>query len=231
MTRYALLAIAVTLAGCGPRELTGERHHETTSVPLDQSEVTRVELRMGAGELHVVGGATELMAAEFDYNVDSWKPEVEYHSTGTRSDLVVRQPEGHFGAPGADNRWDLRLNDRVEMDVVAHLGAGEADLNLSSLTLRNVEVNMGVGEVRVDLRGMPRQSYDVRINGGVGQATVYLPAGVGINATASGGIGSIEASGLENRNGRWINARMEDSPVTIRVDVRGGIGEIRLVAE
>lgn len=232
MTRYALLAMAVLLAGCTQRDLVGERHTETKSVPLDQSEVTRVELRMSAGELRVAGGAAGLMNAEFNYNVAAWKPEVEYHSTGVRSDLLVRQPEGaHFGAPGADNRWDLMLNDNVLLDVVAQLGAGEADLNLSSLKLRNVEVNMGVGEVRMDLRGMPERSYDVRINGGVGQATVYLPASVGINATASGGIGDINVEGLENRNGRWINARAENSPVTIRVDVKGGIGEIRLIAE
>jgi len=54
---------------------------------------------------------------------------------------------------------------------------------------------------------------------------------VGITATASGGIGDINVRGLENRNGRWINKSHELDPVTIRVDVKGGVGEIRLVAE
>ena len=45
MDVVGLPSLAVTLAGCGPHELVGEPHHETTSVPLDNSEVTRVELR------------------------------------------------------------------------------------------------------------------------------------------------------------------------------------------
>jgi len=52
-----------------------------------------------------------------------------------------------------------------------------------------------------------------------------------ISATASGGIGDINVSGLEKRNGRWINPRSESAPVTIELDVHGGVGEIRIVAE
>jgi hypothetical protein len=90
---------------------------------------------------------------------------------------------------------------------------------------------MGAGELKMDLRGNPRKSYDVRVHGGVGSATIYLPKSVGISATAQGGIGSIDVDGLEERNGRWVNASQLNSPVTIRVEVKGGVGEIKLIAE
>jgi hypothetical protein len=90
---------------------------------------------------------------------------------------------------------------------------------------------MGAGEVEMDLRGNPVKSYRAEIHGGVGSATVYLPASVGISATASGGIGDINVRGLEKRNGRWINPRAGSALVTIELDVRGGVGEIRIVAE
>ena len=60
---------------------------------------------------------------------------------------------------------------------------------------------------------------------------LYLPKSAGISATASGGIGDIEVRGLEKRDGRWINPGKEHAAATIRVDVRGGVGQIRLVAE
>ena len=105
-------------------------------------------------------------------------------------------------------------------------------MDLGELNLRSVDVNMGVGEVTLDLRGRtPARSYDVRINGGVGQANVHLPRDVAIYATAQGGIGDIHVEGLERRGNHWVNAAKLDSPVTIRVDVKGGIGEIRLVAD
>jgi N-terminal domain of toast_rack, DUF2154 len=227
MWKGILLAAAVLLAGCDER--FGELQHESKVVELDKSELTRVDLKMSAGELHVQGGSPKLLEADFTYNVPGWKPQVEYHSTGVRSDLEIFNPPD--AAPHGNNRWDLRLNDNVLMDVVTHLGAGEAHLNLGSLMLRSVEVNIGAGQMDLDLRGHPTRSYDVQVHGGVGQANVYLPASVGIIATASGGIGNINVRGLENRNGRWVNAAQELSPVTIRVNVSGGVGEIDLVAE
>ncbi len=55
-------------------------------------------------------------------------------------------------------------------------GAGESRLDLEELSLRRVNVEMGVGELRMDLRGTPKNDYSVSIHGGVGEATIYLPA-------------------------------------------------------
>jgi hypothetical protein len=71
----------------------------------------------------------------------------------------------------------------------------------------------------------------VEIHGGIGQAIVDLPSSVGIVANASGGIGDIQVTGLEKHGGRWTNAAYEHSPVTIHLDVHGGIGNITLRAE
>ena len=232
MKRYLLVTFAgLLLAGCDHVE-TGPVQHETRSIPMDKSELTRVEIRMGAGELTVRKGSTNFLDAAFDYQRPSWKPTVNYRSTGVRSDLEILQPSDSGGFGNNEYKWDIQLNDSILMDVVAKLGAGEAKMNLGELTLRSVEMNMGAGEVNMDLRGkIPARSYDVHINGGVGQANVYLPRDVGIYATAQGGIGEIHVSGLEQRGNHWVNASKLDSPITIRVDVKGGIGEIRLVAE
>ena len=222
------LGIAV-LAGCSDGIRLGEPVHETKILELDKSEVTRVDLKMGAGELRVAGGAPKLLEADFDYNSPGWKPQVDYHSTGVRSDIEISNSAS--SAPHGESKWNLRFNDSVLMDLVVKMGAGEAHLNLGSLNLRSVAFNLGAGEVDVDLRGNPKRSYDVQINGGVGQATVHVPTTVGISATAVGGIGEVNVRGLEKRNGRWINPLHENAPVTIRLDVKGGVGQIDLVAE
>jgi len=223
-----LTAGIVVLAGCGNGVRPGPMEHETKALELDKSELTRVELKMGAGELRVSGGAPKLMEGKFDYNDAGSKPQVEYHSTGVRSDIDIH-PSGTV--QHGESKWDVRFNDSVGMDLVVKMGAGEAHLNLGSMNLRSVAFDLGAGQVDVDLRGSPKRSYDVKIQGGVGQATVHLPKNVGISATAVGGIGEVNVSGLEKHNDRWINPGHENSPVTIRVDVKGGIGQIELVAE
>jgi len=229
----ALLAMAtLVIAGCDVNMVhTGPDEHETQSIELDKSEMARVEIKMGVGELTVDGGSSKLLDADFTYNVASWKPVIRSDSSSFRKQITIEQPHGSHGGSHVNYKWNIHLNDTVPMDVVAHLGAGDARINLGTVNLRSLEMNMGVGEVRVDLRGKPARDYTVSVHGGVGQATIYLPRDVGIIANAQGGIGDINVRGLEKRGGSWINPAHENSPVTIHLDVKGGVGEIRLIAE
>jgi predicted membrane protein len=88
---------------------------------------------------------------------------------------------------------------------------------------------MGAGQVQLDLTGTPTHDYEVKINGGVGQANVHLPQNVGIWASAHGGIGSIKVEGLQKDGDHWQNDLYDKSKVNVRVEVNGGIGEIRLI--
>lgn len=231
--RTALVAAAaLVLGGCViSTDHAGPLEHLQKSIDLDKSEMARVEIKMGAGELRVEGGSSKLMDGTFDYNILSSKPLVRYTASSFRGELLIEQPAGFHGGNDSKYDWDVRLNDKLPMDIVTHLGAGEAHMNLGSMALRSVEVHMGVGEVELDLRGSPTHDYNVEIHGGVGQATVHLPNTVGIIANAAGGIGNIEVRGLEKQNGHWVNAAHEHSPVTIHLDVKGGIGNITLSAE
>jgi predicted membrane protein len=90
---------------------------------------------------------------------------------------------------------------------------------------------MGAGTRRLDLRGTPSKDYSVRIRGGVGEATVYLPKEISISATASGGIGDISVTGLRKSADHYVDDAYERAAVRIRLDIQGGVGSIRLIAE
>ena len=231
MKPATLAAVALLLAGCDINVETGPEQHETQAVELDKTEMARVEIKMGVGELTVDGGSPKLAEADFTYNVPSWKPVMRVDSSSFRKQITIEQPGGSHGGHHTTYKWNVRLNDTVPLDVVAHLGASEARMNLGSDSLRSLEMNIGVGQVRVDLRGKPSRDYSVNVHGGVGQATIYLPSSVGIVANAKGGIGNINVRGLEKRGDAWINPAHENAPVTIHVDVKGGVGEIQLIAE
>jgi hypothetical protein len=236
MTRV-LLALVTTistigLSGCVVNlDHGGSVQHETQSIDLDKSEMARVEIKLGAGELQVDGGSPKLMDADFEYNIASWKPIVRYDPSSFRSQLRIEQPGGVHGGSHVDYKWNLRFNDKVPLDVSLDLGAGEAHMNLGSMNLRSVQVNVGVGEVTLDLRGNPTRDYAVNLNGGVGHARVYLPRDTGVIANATGGIGDVSVRGLEKRGGHWINPAHENAAVTIHVDIKGGIGQIEIIAE
>ena len=225
-----MISAALALSGCHTNP-AGPEQHESRTVDLDNAERVRAELKMPVGEMDVRGGARQLLDADFTYNVAAWKPDIRYQSTGSAGDLVIEQSGPASVGGNAKNRWDLRLNDSVPMDLRFEFGAGEARLKLGTLSLRSLELTMGAGTLNLDLRGTPAKDYSVRIRGGVGEATIYLPRDVGISAVAGGGIGDVSVTGLYKSGDRYVNDANERAAVRIRLDIQGGVGSIKLIAE
>ena len=228
----AVIVVAGTFSACGKGDLSpaGPDQHQSRSVELDKAESVRVELKMPVGEMDVRGGAQKLLDADFTYNVPEWDTDVRYNSTGSIGDLVIEQHGASSSSGNKKNHWDLRFNDKVPLDVRAQVGAGEGRLNLGTLNLR-VNVEIGAGTLRLDLRGTPTKDYSVHIRGGVGEATVYLPKDVGISATASGVLGDVSVTGLRKTGDHYVNDAYERASVRIRLDIQGGLGSIKLIAE
>jgi hypothetical protein len=227
-----LLPALVSLTGCVIDSHGGPVQYSSESVEMDDSELVRVELRMGAGELRVSDGGAKLMRADFAYSVPSWKPVVRYRRSGKEASLTIEQPgRNHTTLGNTKYRWELQLNKKVPVDLTLHFGAGDARLDLGSLDLRGMEVNMGVGQLDLDLRGKPKHSYNVAIHGGIGEATVRVSADAGIYAEAHGGIGEIKVRGLQQENGHWVSPTYDRAANKIRMEINGGIGQVNVIAD
>src|SRR5215218_9080573 len=231
MAATAVLAGACGMQpGGGAQQEVGKIQEESKTVDLKKAQTARAQLKMGAGELNVTGGADQLMDGDFSYNVSEWKPKVGYDVNGQKGELLVKQGGANSGSLGAKarNEWDINFNEEVPTDLVVKMGAGESDLDLDSLTLKGVDLQMGAGESTVDLTGDYAQSFDATIEGGVGEETVLLPSGVGVKAKAEGGLGKINAEGLKRVGNSYVNDAYGEPDVNLSVEVQGGIGQINL---
>src|SRR5215203_4709356 len=244
MSRYLVVvlwivmmaATAVLVGACGmqpgggAQQDVGKMQEESKSVDLKNADSVRAQLKMGAGELNLAGGADQLMDGDFSYNVSECKPKVSYDVNGQKGELLVKQGSANSGSLDgkARNEWDISLNEEVPTDLVVKMGAGESELDLDSLTLTGLDLNMGAGKTTVDLTGDYAQSFDASIKGGVGEATVLLPSEVGVKAKAEGGLGKINAEGLKRVGNSYVNDAYGESDVNLSVEVQGGIGAINL---
>ena len=230
MAATVVLAGACSTQGGGTQQEVGKMQHVSKSVDPENATSARAQLKMGAGELNLTGGADQLMEGDFSYNVSDWKPKVSYDVSGKKGELLVKQGSANGGdlSGGARNEWDISMNDEVPTDLVVKVGAGESDLDLDSLTLTGLDLQMGAGKTTVDLTGDYTQGFDASIEGGVGEATVLLPSGVGVKAKAEGGLGKINAEGLKKVGDAYVNDAYGESDVTLNVNVQGGVGEINL---
>lgn len=135
-SQYLLFAPALfALTGCviegnhgGPVQYSSE------NVEMDDSEMVRVDLNMGAGDLRVTDGAAKLARADFAYSIPSWKPEVRYQRSGNQGKLVIKQPgQNHTTFGNTKYSWDLQLSKKVPLDLLLNFGAGQARLDLGRL--------------------------------------------------------------------------------------------------
>jgi predicted membrane protein len=87
---------------------------------------------------------------------------------------------------------------------------------------------MGVGELKLDLSGERKQNLEVKIDGGIGHGTIYLPETIGVRVKVEGGIGSVDSHSLAKTGDYYTNEAYGKTDVTLDIQVEAGIGSIDL---
>jgi len=165
--------LVLTLAtGCARAD---EVRTERRSVELEGAESVRTDLSMRTGDILVGGGAENLMDATFTYNVPQWKPEVSYRGLALQKELTVEQPD----VPGPTfgkvrNDWEILLNDDVPTDFSVSDSSGDGNLDLESLSLKNLFLEFSSGDVAADLGGEKPLLEEVTIDSSSGDVGVDM---------------------------------------------------------
>ncbi len=225
----ALLITILLLGSISACVEVGELREDYHAIKLERAQVVEARFKMSAGELSIKGGARDLMEGYFEYNVDQWKPVVDYSVSGRKGRLTVKQT-GRTGIPigNSKNRWDVTLSRDVPIDLRLDFGVGEGDLDLRGIDIRDLDIDMGVGELKLDLTGELKENLKVNIDGGIGSATIYLPEDIGVRVKVDGGIGSVDARGMNKNDHTYTNDAYGKTDFTIYIEIDAGIGSIDL---
>ena len=198
--------------------------HDFETVERKGSEPVSVHVRMPAGDLKLSGGASKLLEADFRYSEREGKPQVSYQGDA----LEISQIGQKFNFGRSENTWDLRLADNIPMELTVDMGAGQSEVKVGDLAINRLAMHVGAGQVIADLTGNWKDDLDATIQGGVGHAVILLPEDVGVRVHATGGIGSINADKLQRNGSEYTNELYDKSPVNLRLEISGGIGNIEL---
>ena len=257
-TLIALLlffAISCQIRSDSARDEPSEVRPLTETPSLDGVERVTTRLSIGAGKLLVTGGASQLMEADFEYNQESWKPEISFDQQDSEGKLTINQPgisdDIDFDLGNNQrNEWRIRLNDEVEQELECRIGAGETELDLQGLSLNRVDIDAGVGEhtiiltntslpefsldagigeVNIDLSGTWRNNLRAEIDGGIGELNLTVPSDVGVQLDVSGGLGSVDVPSSYTKDGNtYTNAAYDQAEYRLDIDVDAGMGSIEV---
>lgn len=189
----------------------------------------------------------------------------QFEVMGTDQRKITLRQKGRFPRGFArmlgnvdDLLWDIALNPSVPYTLRLKGGVGEADIDLTNLTVGKMKLDTGVGKVVVTL---PIQDtpIDASLSGGVGKTDVIIPAGLSGHLDINGGVGAVDVevapdaairieadSGLGGLDlprsferisgdghfigtkGIWQTTNFADAEKQITIDYDGGVGSFRL---
>ena len=153
-------------------------------------------------------------------------------------------------------RWEIGLTPNIPLELDFSGGVGEITLDLSGLTLSNVQLSGGVGELTVTLpsnEGMysvqihggvgkfslvieDGAQVELDINAGVGEFSIDIPDGAAAELHADTGIGEIRlpsnftelSSSSVGISGSWLRESQDESSGRVLIEYRGGVGSLRI---
>lgn len=234
-----LTALALTLSGCSIHINTPNIDRRTLRVTDTKNEKNVIEfdgvkkvdfsIDIGVGKLKVEGGSDKLIDGQFIYNIEEWKPIVDYSKNNDTGRLQVKQPSSHFNntPPKSRYEWNLLLNSDVLFDIDGDMGVGKSELDLSRVNFNNLDLDLGVGDTKIDMSGNYNHDITADIDGGVGSITIYLPKNMKAILDVEAGLGNVSVDGFV-KNGSSYTYDGNGASNTINITIHAGVGSVKV---
>jgi hypothetical protein len=184
----SLLALVLTvaiLAGMfwllGPDIRTGQVvAGEEIRQALGEASRAEVVIEPGVGSLHIEALPESANLVEGVVGAGRGQRVKRHFAVVGKTATFTLQTEGATGGPffwrGDQSGWELGLAPEVPLELKVDLGAGWADIDLTGLTVDDLEVSMGIGRTTVTLPEEGR--FHAKIEGAIGETVVVIPAGM-----------------------------------------------------
>jgi hypothetical protein len=226
----AVLAGALWAAGLhwrGGEELSSEG----VSQSLEGASAARLVIKPAAGELRIAAmpGLTNLVEGTIHTRRNERVTE-EFSLEGDTAVYSIQGSGVMFVGPVRTNErwgWDLSLAPSIPIDLETGMGAGKTEIDLTNLTLTELNVSMGVGETTVILPESGQ--FQGEIDGAIGQITILLPQNMELAVDANTALGSLNVPDDFIREGeRYTSPGYAAAQDRIDLEVGQAIGSINI---
>lgn len=154
-----------------------------TAIPLEGAARGEIHLEHAAGQLALHAGAPKdtLVEGTFGGGLDSHSAhdgdllKSQLSGTGRRGFMSLRYPWAWSNANTLD--WDLSLNSEIPLALTIRAAAGQADLDLSELSVHNITLEINTGSVNMSLPAHAGETK-VKITSSLSYSIIKVPSGV-----------------------------------------------------
>lgn len=146
-------------------------------------------VRLYAGSLEISSGTDDLISAELDYSKK--KPLVVSETSDSDSTATVKITDRErrwlkwewnkvrFWEARDQKTWEIKLTDLVPLNLKVYLKAGDADLDLSELMIRDLDLEAKKSDVDIRIGNLVDE-VTAKISSRASEFSIYYPEDMGL---------------------------------------------------
>jgi hypothetical protein len=199
---------------------------------LEGARSARLNLKHGAGELSVHGGAPAdlLYRGGFAGGVDK---QLSRQGDQVNVTLAARPPDWFrwpwpmFSTGGLN--WDVGMNETVPLALTVESGASSSRLDLTALRVTELELHTGASSTVIALPARAGRTR-AKLSSGAAAVDVTVPTGVAARIRGGIGVGSLDVDQrrFPRRDGAYESPDFMTAENSVELDVEGGVGSVRV---
>ena len=124
-------------------------------------------------------------------------------------------------------KWDVNFAPKVPINLSINMGVGEMELDLTSLTVNQLNISLGVGKITILL---PPIAMNGKINCAIGDTVLTVPRGAEVQVKVSAGITSVNMPPGYIHSGDFYTSPGYNNSGAIRInlDMSQAIGQLKI---
>lgn len=140
--------------------------------------------------------------------------------------LSMESKKFRFGKKNSFNKVEIALNPNPVWDINFDVGAASMKVDLSTLKVNSVDINMGAAALNLKL-GEPVEETRLDIDAGASDIDISIPENVGCEIVSDGALSSTNFDGFSKiESGKYRTANFDESSKKIYIRIDSGVSAI-----
>lgn len=195
-----------------------------------EASILEVDINYGAADLKVTSASDSKAIVG---TIDSFgEPSITKEIKDGREKIVVNQlKEGPrlWGVSNSKNELDLKIIDRVPLDLIINTGASKFDLNLENIKINKLDINCGASSGNIKI-GSNNKEVNIALKSGASSFNLSVPKDAGLNITNKSGLSSnnFSAIGLKQNDKNYKSENFDTAAQKINLTFETGASSIKI---
>lgn len=132
--------------------------------------LAELTLNLGAGEIAIVEGGTNIVEGKVTTNIADWEPEIIREGSNVTIKQGSQDKSVNFPAGNLKNKWELSLGTKEPLSLEINAGAYKSNIVFGEVPLANLQVNDGASQSKITFNEVnPQEMQDLIYKTGASQ--------------------------------------------------------------